>query len=103
MGRRGTRVGSINNQQSAIVAPTGRHSFREEVPSTKLLGSSAEEPAKRDPQGGTALRAQSAVNQAPGKERGRSRERVTRRAPRLPGGSGVKLESERLLGSDRPA
>ena len=45
-------------------------------------------PLQRDPEGGTALRAQSAVNQAAGKRRGRSR---SKRDPE--GGTALRAQS----------
>ena len=53
---------------------------------------SVQEGGSQQSEGGTACRVPSGVNQAPGMARGRSRERVTRWAARLPGGSGVKSD-----------
>ena len=62
---------------------------------------SVQEGGSQQSEGGTACRVPSGVNQAPGMARGRSRERVTRWAARLPGGSGVNQAPGMARGRSR--
>ena len=98
----------------------GKSAIRGRRSRVEPLGSGAADCRRQPQRGGTACLEASAVNQASGMRRGRSRECVTQRAPLLPGGSGVnrasmvdgrrskvegrrKWQSERLLGSNRTA